>query len=45
MAHQPVSVRTYLLVYVALLGLTAALYCNRPEEAPERPVQRRSMER
>jgi cytochrome c oxidase subunit IV len=23
MAHQPVSVRTYLLVYVALLGLTA----------------------
>lgn len=29
----------------ALLVLTAFLYCNRPEEAPERRVQPRSMER
>jgi hypothetical protein len=30
---------------LALLGLTAFLYCNRAEEAPERRVQPRSMER
>jgi hypothetical protein len=30
---------------LALLGMTAFLYCNRPEEAPERRVQPRSMER
>lgn len=30
---------------LALLGLTAFLYCNRPEEAPERRVQPRSLER
>lgn len=33
------------LAVLALLGLTALLYCNRPEEAPERRVQPRSMER
>ncbi|WP_324965625.1 hypothetical protein [Archangium sp.] len=33
------------LAVLALLGLTAYLYCNRPEEAPERRVQPRSIER
>jgi hypothetical protein len=33
------------LAVLALLGLTAYLYCNRPEEPPERPVQPRPVER
>ncbi len=33
------------LAVLALLGLTAFLYCNRPEGVRERPVQRRSLER
>ena len=33
------------LAVLALLGLTAYLYCNRPEEPPERPVQPRPLER
>lgn len=33
------------LAVLVLLGLTAFLYCNRPEETPERRVQPRSMER
>ncbi|MGZ3459385.1 MAG: hypothetical protein ACXU86_12885, partial [Archangium sp.] len=32
------------LAVLALLGLTAYLYCNRPEEPRERPVQPRSIE-
>ncbi len=33
------------LAVLALLGLTAYLYCNRPEEPPEQPVQPRLLER
>ncbi len=33
------------LAVLVLLGLTAYLYCHRPEEPPERPVQPRSIER
>lgn len=33
------------LAVLALLGLTAYLYCNRPEEPPEHPVQPRFLQR
>lgn len=33
------------LAILALLGLTAYLYCNRSEDPPERPVQSRPIER
>ncbi len=33
------------LAVLALLGLTTYLYCNRPEETPERRVQPRALER
>jgi hypothetical protein len=33
------------LAVLALVGLTAYLYCNRPEEPPERPVQPRPLGR